>query len=68
MGLLHNLKLRLFPPRLVDPDFGDLLFMFIPNAPQRSYWEREWTFPNTGTVVSIGGGEGAGGEFRAGVP
>jgi hypothetical protein len=28
--------------------------MFIPNAPERSYWECEWRFPNTGSVVSVG--------------
>jgi hypothetical protein len=59
MGILHNLKLRFSPPRITDPDFGSLLFMFIPNAPERSYWEGEWTFPETGGMVSIGlpGGE-----------
>ena len=59
MSLLHNLKLRFKPPRIADPDFGALLFMFIPNFPERSYWECEWTFPNTGSVISIGipGGE-----------
>jgi hypothetical protein len=33
--------------------------MYIPNAPERSYWECEWRFPKTGTVISIGlpGGE-----------
>lgn len=53
MGILHNLKLRFSPPRITDPDFGDLLFMFIPNAPERSYWECEWKFPKTGTEISI---------------
>ena len=46
---------------MADPDFGDLLFMFISNAPERSYWEGEWLFPKTGTMVSIslpGGEEG----------
>jgi hypothetical protein len=59
MGFFHNLKLRFSPPRIADPDFGNLLFMYIPNAPERSYWEGEWTFPKTGTPVSIGldGGE-----------
>ena len=59
MGILHNLKLRLSPPRITDPDFGRLVFIFIPNAPEQSYWECEWTFPKTGTVISIGlpGGE-----------
>ena len=59
MGILRNLKLRFSPPRIVDPDFGSLLFMFIPSAPERSYWECEWSFPSTGTVISIGlpGGE-----------
>lgn len=59
MGVFHNLKLRLSPPRITDPDFGSLVFMFVPNAPERSYWECEWLFPKTGTLVSIGldGGE-----------
>jgi hypothetical protein len=54
MSFLQRLKLRFSPPRLTDPDFGDLLFMYIPNAPERSYWECEWNFPKTGDVVSIG--------------
>lgn len=54
MSFLHNLKLRFSPPRITDPDFGNLLFMFIPNDPEQSYWECEWTFPKTGTVISIG--------------
>ena len=29
-------------------------YMFIPNHPQRSYWEAEWIFPPTSTPVSIG--------------
>ena len=53
MGILHNLKLRFRPPRMSDPDFGSLLFMYIPTAPERSYWECEWKFPNTGTEISI---------------
>lgn len=35
--------------RMTDPDFGDLLFFGGPNA----YWECEWKFPKTGTVISI---------------
>ena len=59
MSILHNLKLRLSPPRITDPDFGSLLFMYVPNAPERSYWESEWNFPKTATPISIGldGGE-----------
>lgn len=59
MGILHNLKLRFSPPRKADPDFGNLIFMYIPNNAERSYWEGEWVFPKTGTPVSIGldGGE-----------
>jgi len=33
MGFLRNLKLRFRPPRITDPDFGSLDFVFIPNAP-----------------------------------
>jgi hypothetical protein len=51
MRLFHNLKLRWWPPRLTDPDFGNLLFMYMPRG--SSYWECEWTFPRTGTAISI---------------
>lgn len=53
MGIFHNLKLRFSPPRIIDPDFGNLLFMFIPNDPQRSCWTCEWRFPKAGTEISI---------------
>jgi hypothetical protein len=53
MGIPHNLKLRFSPPRITDPDFGSLLFVFIPNAPETSYWECEWKFPKTRTEISI---------------
>lgn len=36
-----------------DPEFGELVFVRISNAPERSYWECEWKFPNTGTKVFI---------------
>jgi hypothetical protein len=51
MRLLHNLRLRFWPPRLTDPDFGELLFMYAPRG--HSYWECEWTFPRTGTKIGI---------------
>jgi hypothetical protein len=54
MGLLHNLRLRFFPPKMTDPEFGQLLFMYIPNNAAASYWEFEWVFPKTGKIVSIG--------------
>ena len=59
MGLLNNLKLWLSPPKMTDPDFGNLLFMHIRKHPERSYWECEWKFPPTGTVIVIAlhGGE-----------
>ena len=53
MAFLHNLRLWLFPPRMTDPDFGSLLFMHISKQPERSYWECEWPFPNTTTIVAI---------------
>jgi hypothetical protein len=53
MEILHHLRLRFSPPRIADPQFGNLLFMFIRNAPKLSYWECEWEFPITGEVVSI---------------
>ena len=53
MGFLHNLKLWLSPPKMSDPDFGNLRFMHIEKHPERSYWECQWTFPPTGTVVHI---------------
>jgi hypothetical protein len=59
MRILDKLK-RLFSPRKIsDPDFGELLFISMRNSPELSYWECEWRFPNTGTMISIGlpGGE-----------
>lgn len=53
MGIIHNLKLRFSPPQITDPDFGNLRFMFVPNAPERSCWECEWRFPKTGTEICI---------------
>lgn len=41
------------PPRLRDPAFGDLVFIRIPEHPERSYWECEWSFPVTGTDIAI---------------
>ncbi|MCU0694287.1 MAG: hypothetical protein MUF54_23095 [Polyangiaceae bacterium] len=52
--MIDRLKLRFRPPRLDDPEFGPLLFMYIANDPDRSYWEAEWLFPPVGYRVSIG--------------
>jgi|SoiMetStandDraft_2_1073263.scaffolds.fasta_scaffold02037_9 hypothetical protein len=53
MGLLTQLRLRFRPPVLDDPDFGRLLYMYIPRYPARSYWEGEWWFPPTNTKVTV---------------
>ncbi len=53
MSFLQNLKIWLRPPRMQDPDFGNLVFIHISNAPERSYWECRWTFPKTGSEVEI---------------
>jgi hypothetical protein len=53
MGLLKQLQLRFRPPRRDDKDFGPLVYMYIPHAPERSYWEGEWLFPATKTPVAI---------------
>ena len=53
MGLLNEFRLRFRPPALADPDFGRLLYMYIPRDPSRSYWEGEWLFPPTATKVAI---------------
>jgi len=66
MSFLKSLKLRFSPPRLSDADFGNLLFMYIANAPERSYWECEWKFPRTGTIISIAiPGDDTGPDSRA---
>jgi hypothetical protein len=54
MGLFRHFLRRFVPPRMDDPQFGPLIYMHIPNAPERSYWEGEWVFPPTGTKVAIG--------------
>jgi hypothetical protein len=53
MGFWHNLKLRFQPPRINDPDFGQLTYMYVSNHPERSYWEGEWPFPGLGHKVAI---------------
>lgn len=53
MDIFKLLKLQFRPPKMDDPDFGQLMFMYISNHPERSYWEAEWIFPPTGTPVSI---------------
>lgn len=53
MAIMRNLRLWLRPPKMSDPDFGDLVFMHVSNAPERSYWECEWMFPPTGEKVFI---------------
>lgn len=53
MGLLKESHLRFRPPALKDPDFGRLLFTYIPRDPSKSYWEAEWLFPPTQTQISI---------------
>lgn len=59
MAFLRNLRLRLRPRRMTDPDFGELVFQPVSNAPERSYWECQWRFPPTGQPVflSLSGGE-----------
>lgn len=54
MGLLNRVLSHFRPPTLEDPDFGRLLYMRIARDPSRSYWECEWSFPPTGTRISIG--------------
>jgi len=54
MKIFKSLKLQFRPPKINDPDFGQLTFMYISNHPERSYWEGEWMFPPTATPVSIG--------------
>lgn len=51
---LKRLKLYFNPPKIDDPDFGQLRFMYISNHPEQSYWEAEYLFPPTGTPISIG--------------
>lgn len=53
MGIFDKLIKRFSPPKLSDPDFGELLFMTFRGAPELSYWECEWKFPNTDTIISI---------------
>jgi hypothetical protein len=53
MGFLHNLKLWLSPPKIVDPVFGELIFMHIEKYPERSYWEGKWKMPGPEHSVEI---------------
>ena len=53
MSLLKTLKYWLTPLKMTDLDFGTLTFIYVSQNPERSYWECEWRFPSTGTVVLI---------------
>jgi hypothetical protein len=53
MTLFKALKLWLRPPKLIDPDFGPMTFMYLEQHPERSYWEAEWLFPLTSNRVAI---------------
>jgi hypothetical protein len=53
MSIFKSIKYQFRPPKIDDPDFGQLTFMYISNNPERSYWEAEWLFPSTGTTISI---------------
>jgi hypothetical protein len=54
LKFLEALRLRWRPPRIVDNEFGALIYMYISTAPERSYWECEgWVFPPTQTRVGI---------------
>jgi hypothetical protein len=48
MGFLRNLKLWLFPLRMTDPDFGNLILIHISKWPERSFVAR-----NGQTVLGI---------------
>ena len=52
--LFREIRLRFWPPRIQDPDFGSLIFMYIPNDPKKSYWEAMWTFPPVNNQIAIG--------------
>lgn len=61
MGWFDRWKWALRPLRREDPEFGALVFQYVPNDPERSYWEAQWTFPPVGYPISIslpGGPEG----------
>ena len=68
MAFVHNMKLWLFPPRIVDPDFGTLVFMRNRKHPERSYWEGTWKVPGPECLVGIylpGGEDGPGEHARS---
>jgi len=47
----HKLKLQFSRIRIADPDFGEMTFMFVFKAPEKSYWEGKWTIPNSGKAI-----------------
>ena len=53
MGLFRSIWLQFCPLKMDDADFGKLLYIYISNDPKQSYWEGQWQFPPTGTVISI---------------
>jgi hypothetical protein len=68
MSLVKSLRMLFFPPKIVDPVFGKMRFMYISSNPTRSYWECEdWLFPPTNSRIGLsldGGEDGPKEEFR----
>jgi hypothetical protein len=54
VGLFDKVLKRFQPLSTEDPVFGRLTYMHIKQDPSKSYWEAEYVFPPTGTVVSAG--------------
>ena len=52
-SFFHKFRLLFKPVTKTDPDFGQIVFMYIWKNPENSYWECDWNFPNTGMNVSI---------------
>lgn len=53
MNFFKRIKLFFSPRVIQDEMLGKLTFIYISNFPERSYWEGEWLFPTTQTVITI---------------
>lgn len=54
MGLFERFLTRFRPVTIEDAEFGRLTYMEVKGDPSRSYWEAEYVFAPTGSVVSAG--------------
>lgn len=53
MAPLDLIRHKFSSKTLIDPIFGEATFIAMPRAPHKAYWECQWRFPVTSSVINI---------------